>query len=73
MKLGFITDWGYVGAMLARSDDNEQTQFFKAFIKECQSWGTEYQVETQLAFINGKLTDKEKYLLGMLSYQDGEK
>ena len=68
MKLGFVTNWEYVGALLAQSDDNDQAAFFKAFLKECKSWGTSYQVETQLAFINGKLTEDEREMLKMLSY-----
>lgn len=73
MKLGLTdVDWGYVGAVLARGGDDEQAEFFKAFVKECRSWGTEYQVQTQLAAINNKLTGEEKRALAMLSYSEGE-
>ena len=63
-------DWELVGAELARQDDEEQTKFFKSFIKECNTWGTHHQVEVQLSFINGKLTKEEREQLGMLSFQE---
>jgi len=74
MKQGIITeiDWSYIGAMLARSDDEEQTKFFKAFVKECQSWGTHYQVEFQLAGVNQNLTKEERDVLSMLGYERKE-
>ena len=73
MKLGIRDiDWQYVGALLAQSDDTDQATFFKAFLKECESWGTRLQVEQQLAFVNGKLTSKEREALSMLSYEGRE-
>lgn len=73
MKLGLQEiEWGYVGARLANEDDHAQAEFFKAFIKECLSWGTRYQAEGQLARINQKLTSDERELLGMLSYNKDE-
>ena len=74
MKRGISTDidWSYIGATLAREDDNVQAAFFKAFVKECLSFGTHYQAESQLASINLKLTDNEKELLGMLGYMEGQ-
>ena len=69
MKLGIIdVDFEYVGALLAQSDDIEQTKFFKAFVKECNSWGTRYQVEMQLAGVNQALTKEEKETLSMIGY-----
>jgi len=64
-------DWGQAGAELARSDDDEQADFFKAFVRECASWGTTYQIERQLAGVNQKLTLKEKQTLAMLGYSEG--
>ncbi|MCK5602970.1 hypothetical protein KAR91_13895 [Candidatus Pacearchaeota archaeon] len=61
--------WEYLGALLAERSDEEQTKFIKSFLKECRSWGTRQEIEMQLAFINSKLTDDEKDLLGMLSYR----
>lgn len=63
-------DWGYIGALLANEGDNEQVKFFKAFVKECNSWGTHIQVEQQLAFVNSQLTTTERQTLSMLSYMD---
>jgi hypothetical protein len=60
-------DWEYYAALLAESDDNNQAMFFKSFLKECNSWGTHYQVEKQLAMVNLKLTDEEREQLVMLS------
>lgn len=70
-RIGLATpDWAYIGAVLARAGDDEQAQFFKAFVAECNTWGTTYQVQSQLAFVNFKLTDDEKETLSMLSYKD---
>jgi hypothetical protein len=73
MKQGILTeiDWAYIGACLANEDDDNQIKFFKAMVKEMQSWGTAYQVELQLAGVNKKLTKEEREALSMLSY-DGE-
>ena len=74
MKIGLQEpDWGYIGAVLASSDDEAQTKFFKAFVKECLSWGTSYQAEFQLSGVNRKLTPEERDLLGMLSYNETDK
>jgi hypothetical protein len=72
MKKGITTDidWKYIGSCLAQESDIEQIDFIKSFIKECQSWGTRFQVEQQLACVNMKLTDEEKDVLSMLSYRD---
>jgi hypothetical protein len=72
MRLGMAenVDWAHIGALLARDDDNSQSTFLKAFIKECNSWGTHYQVEMQFARVNHKLTKEEKEQLSMLSYED---
>lgn len=72
MKLGLRDiDWAQVGAQLAQSDDTEQAEFFKAFIKECKSWGTSHQVELQLASINDLLTSEERDILSMITYVSG--
>ena len=71
MKYGLVEiDWGYVGAKLATLSDTEQISFFKAFVKECQTWGTEYQIQMQLANINMALTEKEKETLSMIGYRE---
>ena len=74
MKQGITTDidWKYIGASLARESDNEQIDFFKSFVKECLSWGTAYQVEQQLCFINRKLTSDEIDTLAMITYKEPE-
>ena len=72
MRRGIRTeiDWALVGAELAQAGDVEQLEFLRAFIKECNSWGTRLQVETQLAYVNLKLTKEEKETLAMLSYRE---
>ena len=72
MRLGLRKDidWQYVGAMLARADDNEQAECLKAFVKECGTWGTRLQVEQQLACINAKLTPEERETLKMIGYDE---
>jgi len=69
---GCEIDWGYLGALLANQGDVEQAIFLKAFIKECQSWGTRWQVEQQLAYVNHKLSKEERDVLSMLSYDEKE-
>ena len=64
-------DWAYMGAVLANAGDDKKAEFFKSFVKECLSWGTFHQAETQLAAVNIKLSEKEKELLGMVGYSDG--
>jgi hypothetical protein len=63
-------DWEYLGAVLAREGDDCQVPFFKAFVKECNSWGTRLQVEKQLAFINIGLTREERETLSMIGYEE---
>ena len=72
MKLGLRKDidWQYVGAMLARADDNKQAECIKAFVAECKTWGTSSQIEQQLAAVNFKLTKEERETLEMLSFKD---
>lgn len=72
MKQGILTeiDWSYIGAQLAQSDDVEQTKFFKAFVKECKTWGTSYQIEMQLAGVNLNLDKEERATLFMLGYEE---
>lgn len=71
MKLGIMDlDWAQIGAMLAVEGDDEQIKFFKAFVKECNSWGTRHQVEVQLAGVNRALTADERQTLGMIGYEE---
>lgn len=74
MKLGIRKeiDWAYVGALLAQYDDNEQVEFFKSFIKECNGWGTHHQVQSQFSMINLKLTPEEREQLSMITYDGKE-
>lgn len=71
MRFGIIKDidWKYVGALLANEDENAQTEFFRHFVKECKSWGTSFQVGTQLAGVSQKLTNDEKEVLEQISYK----
>jgi len=72
MRLGIRKDidWEYLGAVLAQSDSCDQAVFFKSFVKECLSWGTRLQVETQLSCVNKELTNEERGVLGMIGYSD---
>jgi len=62
-------DWKQAGAEFARSDDKQQIDFFKSFVKECKTWGTEYQINMQLASVNKELTKEEIDCLGMITYK----
>lgn len=69
MKIGLQDiKWEYIGAKLANADDIEQAAFLKAFVKECLSWGTSYQVGMQLAGVCSLLTEKEKEVLSQITY-----
>lgn len=70
MKMGIRkdVDWKYLGALLAQSDDDDQVEFLQEFVKECNSWGTRHQVESQLASVNMRLSDDEKQTLGMIGH-----
>lgn len=72
MKLGMMKDidWEYVGALLAQEDDDKQIKFFKAFVKECNSWGTNFQIANQMIDISNGLTVKEKTILSTITYID---
>lgn len=66
----FEINWGLLGAEVAQQNGEIQTEFFKAFVKECHSWGTHFQIETQLLDINQNLTPHEREILSILSYQE---
>ena len=70
MRMGIRkdVDWAYLGSLLAQSGDDDQVEFLKAFVKECKSWGTEYQVGMQLASVNRLLSVPEKETLSMIGY-----
>ena len=64
-------DWSYLGALFATLDDDEQVLFFRAMLKEMETWSTAYQGEKQLAHINDKFTQEEKERLSMLGWHEG--
>ncbi len=74
MRLGIRkdVDWEYLGALLAQGSDDDQVEFLKSFAKECASWGTRLQVESQLACVNLKLTSEEKQTLSMIGFEEGQ-
>ncbi len=69
MRFGMTNeiDWQYLGALLAQQTHIEQTKFLKSFVKECQSWGTHFQIEYQLSEINYHLTKEEREILSMIT------
>lgn len=72
MRQGIVkdVDFSLLGAMLAQDDSDKQVRFFKAFVEECKSWGTNHQVEMQLAAVNLELTQAEIEVLKMLTYTE---
>lgn len=70
MKRGIMTeiDWKYVASILANEGDDVQSDFFKSFVAECNTWGTVHQVQMQMTNINAKLSDDEKETLSMIVY-----
>jgi hypothetical protein len=75
MKMGIRKeiDWQYVGALLAQEDHRAQAEFLKAFLKECGSWGTSWQLEQQLTRVNQELTSSERESLRALVYEEAVK
>lgn len=70
MRLGLDElNWENLGAALAQAGSDEQIMFFKAFVKECKSWETSFQVEKQLASINLSLTTDERQCLSMIGWR----
>ena len=61
-----LIDWERAGAELAQQSSDLQIKFFKAFVKECRSWGTYLQVEQQLCHVNLGLTQEEREVLKMI-------
>lgn len=71
MRIGLQnTDWGYIGAKLAQVDDNEQAEFFRAFVEEIKTFETQHQRDVQLSAIGSKLSNEEKKYLSVISYID---
>jgi hypothetical protein len=71
-RQGIAYDWKFLASVLANEDSKSQAEFFKAFVKEMQSWEcSNFQRMTQLAWINNELTPKEKELLAMIGYEGG--
>lgn len=60
-------NWAEVGAMLAHTDDNEQSAFLIAFCQELRTaCGTSYNTGMQMAYIQKKLPRKDQELLSEL-------
>lgn len=71
MKYGLAEiDWGYIGAILARGDDEQQATFFKAFCSEIRKYPTHHCQEMQLMAVRNRLTEQEREQLSVLSYEE---
>jgi hypothetical protein len=71
MIKGLLVDWKTTGALLANANDGEQVEFFKTFVNECLSWGSFHAAQTQFAMVNKKFNERDRRLLSMLGYEDG--
>ena len=70
MRRGLLNiSWAQLGAELANSNDDDQSEFFKGFVKECMSWETRHQAEMQMCSIASRLSDDEKEFLSSISYR----
>lgn len=67
-RQGICYDWKLLGALLANEDEITQADFFKALVKEMDNWGTTFQKQSQLVWVNQRLTDKEKDILSCLGH-----
>ena len=65
-------DWKLIGAILANEGNNSQAEFFKSFLNEMRSWGTNYEINFQLAEIAKELQEPDRELLSIFCNQHGE-
>ena len=73
MRNGIVPlDWKLIGAMLANSGDDEQVPFFKSFLNEMRSWGTNHQIEFQLVSIAKELSSADRELLSIFCNEHGK-
>lgn len=56
-------NWELLGAKLATLPDEEQGKFFKGFALELSHYESKHKAQLQMAYIAGKLSDKEKGIL----------
>ena len=73
MKKGIVPlDWELIGAMLANGGDDEQVPFFKSFLNEMRSWGTNHQIHFQLASIARQLNSADRELMSIFCNEHGD-
>jgi hypothetical protein len=73
MRKGIVPlDWKLIGAMCADEGSVAQLEFFKSFLNEMRSWGTNFQIEVQLCEIAGELEDADRRLLSIFCDQHGD-
>jgi len=63
-------NWYLIGAKLANLSDNEQGEFFKGFTDEVLHWDTHCAREQQMLFIRDKLTEKQRYYIATIGFED---
>jgi len=72
MKQGIAYSWEFLASVLAEENSDEQVKFFKAFVKEMDSWRTTFQKQTQMFSINAQLNDHEREILECLAYKENK-
>ena len=74
MRRGIITDidWGYIGAVLANEGDIEQAEFLKSLLNEMRTWGTNFQIQVQLAHTASRLSSADRELLSIFCGEHGD-
>lgn len=55
--------WDFLGAKLATLSADKQALFFKGFAKELANYDTHYARETQMLYVNDKMSDDVKKTL----------
>ena len=55
--------WDFLGAELAALSDEEQSEFFKGFARELNSYESNYAKDMQMASVNMKLSEEDKAIL----------
>jgi len=69
MKQGDVTLTQANAVALARADDSVQGEFFKAFARECLSWGM-FNAQCQMHMITSHLTDEECQITTCIGYKE---
>ena len=67
-----IINWEYLGALLAREDDDVQAEFFKGFCAEVRKFPTAMGADMQMFAIGKQLSEDDKEIIKSISWKEGD-